>query len=109
MELPWHAKHRRYELRDVIGVGGYSHVYRAYDHYICTDVAIKISLRVDGNPAAHEATMCGMLDHPHIPRLLDCFKTTRHWFLVFALEAGGELFDRIVRFPPPRCMVIADP
>jgi serine/threonine-protein kinase len=90
-------KKRRYELHDILGVGGFSTVYRATDKHAGRDVAIKVSTRSKDNPAEHEAQIGRDLEHPHIIRLLDSFKTRKHYYLVYELLEGKELFDHIVR------------
>jgi serine/threonine protein kinase len=35
----------------------------------------------------------GMMDHPNIIQLFECFSNTKHYALVTELCKGGELFD----------------
>lgn len=92
------ARNRRYELHEQIGSGGFSTVWRATDHLAGRQVAIKVSSRSRlDNPALTEAAILAELNHPHVIRLLDHFKTQKHFYLVFELLEGKELFDHIVR------------
>lgn len=39
------------------------------------------------------------LKHEHIIELIEWFESKNHYFLVFELAAGGELFDHLVESP----------
>jgi calcium/calmodulin-dependent protein kinase I len=96
-------KKRRYELHQVIGEGGFSQVWRATDRVTGLDVAVKVSPRSADSLTKHEMHIGADLDHPHVVRMLDAFKTRKHYYLVFELLQGKELFDQIVG--PHRAML----
>lgn len=69
--------HRRYEIVDKLGYGGWSTVWLANDHHLARFVAVKIGV---ANSLRHEATILRALSTPpngrcpaSIPRLLDEF------------------------------------
>lgn len=39
------------------------------------------------------------LKHPHIIELIEWFESKSHYFLVFELASGGELFDHLIESP----------
>jgi serine/threonine protein kinase len=39
------------------------------------------------------------LKHEHIIELIEWFESKNHYFLVFELAAGGELFDHLIESP----------
>ncbi len=63
----------RYELRDRVGAGSTSVVWRAWDPLLRRDVAIKIVASETSSRAAvrREARVLAMLDHPSIVRIFD--------------------------------------
>ncbi|MCA9885493.1 MAG: protein kinase, partial [Anaerolineae bacterium] len=66
-----------YELEEKIGTGGFGEVYRAQQHVIDREVAIKIILpRLANHPDfirrfESEAHLIAHLEHPHITPLYD--------------------------------------
>jgi eukaryotic-like serine/threonine-protein kinase len=63
---------RRYQLRGVIGQGGYGVVYEAHDDYLGREVALKL-FRDSGaiSQAVYEARMLTALEGPHVLRVLN--------------------------------------
>jgi serine/threonine protein kinase len=67
---------RRYQVRELLGKGGYGVVYRAWDLRESRECALKENL--DTSAAAqsqfeHEAEMLGRMQHPNLPRVTDHF------------------------------------
>jgi len=90
-----------YELHAEIGRGGMGVVYRARDHGLNRDVAVKL-LRADGGFTAAEAArfrceaeVVASLDHPNIVRVLDFDDTDSGPYLVMPLMAGGSLATKL--------------
>jgi len=83
--------HQRYHIINIIGTGGYAAVYRARDTQSGNRlVAIKeINLQGLTPKAAIEATdtfnrelsLLSTLTHPNLPRVLDHFTDSAHWYL----------------------------
>ena len=44
---------KRYQLKKIIGTGGFGEVYRAFDKKINKEVAIKLEKRTEWNPILH--------------------------------------------------------
>jgi tetratricopeptide (TPR) repeat protein len=92
---------RGYELRDLIGSGGFGAVYRAYQPAVDREVAIKVILP---EFAQHpdfvarfeaEARTVAKLEHPHIVPLYDYWHDVGGAFLVMRYLKGGSLRDRL--------------
>ncbi|HEX7733220.1 MAG TPA: serine/threonine-protein kinase [Ktedonobacteraceae bacterium] len=92
--------HARYQPGAILGLGGYSMVYRAWDKQKQLDVAIKrIMLRGLSAEETIEATSTynreiealSALNHPQIPRLYDHFSDPDHWYLVLEFIKGQTL------------------
>lgn len=92
---------RAYELRDLIGSGGFGAVYRAYQPSVDREVAIKVILP---EFAQHpdfvarfeaEARMVARLEHPHIVPLYDYWHDDEGAFLVMRYIKGGSLRARL--------------
>ena len=91
----------RYELTDLIAVGGMGEVWRATDTVLGRDVAVKV-LRTD-NPAAmvsrfrDEARHMAALSHPGIARIHDYGEDGTSAFLVMELVPGEPLSRKLAR------------
>src|SRR5579859_7408726 len=93
--------HQRYHIINIIGTGGYAAVYRARDTQTGNRlVAIKeINLQGLTPRAAIEATdtfnrelsLLSTLTHPNLPRVLDHFTDSTHWYLVMDFIEGETL------------------
>jgi serine/threonine-protein kinase len=107
----------RYELLEQIGEGGAARVYRARDHYLGRDVAVKV-LRPElaGDPEfaerfQREATSAANLAHPNIAQIHDIGTDNGVSYFVMELAAGGTLRDRIRqhgRLTPDSALGIAE-
>lgn len=47
--------------------------------------------------ATREATLCSLMNHPHISCLREVVHTNTHWFLLLEYCNGGQLLDYIIR------------
>ena len=87
----------RYDIRSVIGVGGYGVVYLAYDPQLKRDVAIKVPRIGRMNDAAsrqrllNEVKAMAKLEHPNIVPVFDAGIQGDEVFLVLAYCPGPAL------------------
>ena len=86
----------RFQLREVLGGGGFGQVYRAYDPRLDREVAVKI-LR-DPSPAARvverffrEARAAAQLDHPNIVPLHDAGRDSGRCWIAYEYVPGPTL------------------
>jgi len=90
-----------YELRQLIGIGGFAAVYRAYQPVVERDVAIKVILsKYANNPEfvrrfETEAQIIARLEHLHIVALYDYWREPNNAFLVMRWLRGGSLYSSI--------------
>ena len=92
----------RYRITEILGLGGMSVVYKAFDRKLETDVAIKI-IRSDVFPPAifevvvkrfeREAKLLARLVHPNIVRVIDYGVYKNEPYLVMPYVPGGTLKD----------------
>ena len=96
-----------YQILSGLGAGGMGEVYRAHDHALGRDVAIKI---LPANLASHaerqarfkrEARLLAALNHPNIGAIYGLEEFDRVFALVLELVEGETLADRIARGPMP--------
>ncbi|MFI1196246.1 serine/threonine-protein kinase [Micromonospora sp. NPDC020750] len=104
--------HDRYVLRERIGLGGMSEVWRADDEVLHRPVAVKA---LAGQPAAdpqlratiqREARAAARLTHPHVTQVYDYGEATLAAgtvlpYLVMELVDGHSLADRLTAGPLP--------
>ncbi|MFI0793110.1 protein kinase [Micromonospora rubida] len=104
--------HDRYVLRERIGLGGMSEVWRADDEVLHRPVAVKA---LAGQPAAdpqlratiqREARAAARLTHPHVTQVYDYGEATLAGgtvlpYLVMELVDGHSLADRLTTGPLP--------
>ncbi|NLX08739.1 MAG: protein kinase [Chloroflexi bacterium] len=97
---------RGYELRELIGVGGFAAVYRAFQPSVEREVAIKVILpRYANNPEFvrrfdAEAQMIARLEHLHIVPLYDYWREPNNAYLVMRWLRGGSVFNSLQREGP---------
>jgi len=90
-----------YELRELIGHGGFGAVYRAYQPAVDREVALKLILPEHANQPdfirrfESEAQVIARLEHPHITPLYDYWREPGMAILVMRLLRGGSLQDSL--------------
>lgn len=99
-----------YEIRDEVGSGTYSHVFRADVRKDGSQVAIKIfekrgigSLKFSQVRDAYEneISILGRLPpHPNVISFIEVIDTPTHIYLVEGLEQGGNLFEFVSEHGP---------
>lgn len=91
----------RYRILKVLGHGGMSSVYMAFDENILIPVAIKENLVLSENYSTQfkkEATILATLRHPNLPRVSDYFYIPgQGQYLVMDYIDGEDLRERIER------------
>lgn len=91
-----------YELRELIGSGGFGAVFRAYQPVVGREVAIKVILPEHANTPMFirrfetEAQLVARLEHPYIVPLYDYWRDADGAYLVMRYLRGGSL-SRIIR------------
>ena len=122
--LPKGFRIDEFEIQEVIGSGSFAIVYRAFDHSLGRDRAIKEYLprelagRLEGktvtllssrDEAAYadglrrfvaEAKLLAGINHPAVVRVYRCIETHRTAYMVMDLCQGETLEDRIARGAP---------
>ena len=123
--LPPGARVSHYELREVLGGGGFGITYRAWDSRLHRDVAIKeflpkdLALREPGITAVlvrsgqgednqfaldrflEEARTLAQFRHPNIVRVTDYFEANNTAYLVMDYERGRSLSQWLAEHPGP--------
>lgn len=90
-----------YELKERIGSGGFSTVYRAYQLSVGRDVALKIILPDLANHPEFirrfdtEAQIAVRLEHPHIAPVYDYWRDPSGAYLVMRWLRGGNLRESL--------------
>ncbi len=92
----------QYELRELLGLGGMSAVYRAYQLNLKREVAVKVlppALARERNYVqrfSREAETAAALEHPHIVPVYDYGVENNTSYIVMRLLDGGTLADRLM-------------
>ncbi|MEO6223859.1 MAG: serine/threonine-protein kinase, partial [Vicinamibacterales bacterium] len=92
----------RYEIKALLGAGGMGEVYRAHDHRLGRDVALKVlhaDVAADANRLArfeHEARTVASLNHPGIVTLFSVEDSDGTRFLTMELVEGQSLTQQVV-------------
>lgn len=94
----------RFELRAVLGQGGFGTVYRAYDHVLEREVALKIPKFVSGEPRdverfLREAKSAANLSHPNIVPVFESGRAGDDYFIASEFVAGQTLSERLAAGP----------
>lgn len=94
---------KSYDFGDPLGRGGFAEVYRARQHAVLRDVAIKIYLPKYANSPEFirrfesEAQVVARLEHPHIVPLYDYWREPDRAYIVMRYMRGGSLRDLMDR------------
>jgi serine/threonine-protein kinase len=97
----------RYELREIVGTGGMSTVYCAFDTLLERRVALKILHEQFGRDEEHverflrEARAVAQLSHPNIVTVIDRGEENGKQFIVFELVEGENLKELVQGGPLP--------
>src|SRR5690349_18869279 len=90
-----------YELRELIGHGGFGAVYRAYQSIVRREVAVKVVLPEFANEPNFirrfeaEAQLVARLEHLHIVPLYDYWREPDGAYLVMRWLRGKSLHDSL--------------
>src|ERR671932_2513726 len=93
----------RFRLEELVGSGGMSSVYRAYDPTLERHVAIKLMHRdISSDPDQlerfrREARAVAQLNHPHVVTVIDAGEDDGAPYIVFEHVEGETLKQRIQR------------
>lgn len=88
----------RYQLLELLGEGGYSRVYRAFDQELHRQVAIKFPKHLKASEGLlREARRVVQLRHPAIVPVIDLGREGERIFIVSELITGGTLEQRLTR------------
>lgn len=103
----------RFEVREVLGTGGYAVVYRAFDRTLQREVALKVLRHDRLSPGAllrlrREAAVARDVVHPRIVRIFDIEEAGETVFLTMEIVDGGSLVDRLARHSPASPVAIDD-
>ncbi len=104
---------QRFEVREVLGTGGYAVVYRAFDRALRREVALKVLRHDRLSPGAllrlrREAAIARDVVHPRIVRVFDIEEAGETVFLTMEIVEGGSLGDRLTLHSPASPVTIDD-
>jgi tetratricopeptide (TPR) repeat protein len=96
----------RYEVRGLLGRGGFATVYRAFDRELRREVALKVLRSDRGSPAAlqrfrREVAVARDAASRHLVRVFDIHSSGPSPFLTLELVEGGSLAQRLESGPLP--------
>lgn len=90
----------KYSLKEVLGKGAFSEVYRAVQKDTHKEYAIKVikkdALKGKEEALQMEVQVLQKVKHRNIVELFELFDSKSKLYLVMELVTGGELFDRII-------------
>lgn len=90
----------RFELREVLGEGGFGRVYRAFDASLDRQVAVKVPLLPPDQPALlerfrREARSAARLRHPNIVAVFEIGQVGDQFYIVSEFVTGDPLSARV--------------
>ena len=94
---------RRFEIRRLLGSGGFGEVYEAFDQQRNDTVALKILRRTDAATLyrfKQEFRTLSLMVHPNLVTLYELIAEGDLWFLTMELIRGGSFLDYVR--PPTR-------
>ncbi|MBN1854774.1 MAG: protein kinase [Pirellulales bacterium] len=102
----------RYEILSVIGAGGMAWVYRAHDHTLDRDIALKVPRFGDKdclNRFVQEGQAAAAIEHPNVCRIYDAGEANGVSYITMALIDGDTLTERLEKgpFQPRQAVEIA--
>jgi serine/threonine protein kinase len=92
-----------YTIKEKLGQGGYSVVYRAINNTTKQEVALKVIEKIPGPDSAAataEFKIQQQFDCPYIVNIYDMVEEANRYLLVIEYVSGGELFDAVVNDGP---------
>lgn len=96
----------RYEIKELVGTGGMSNVYRAHDRLLERTVALKLLHDRYSNDSEYverfrrEARAAARLSHPNIVTVIDRGEQEGRQFIVFEHIAGDNLKQHVEKSGP---------
>ncbi|MDQ4019309.1 MAG: protein kinase, partial [Actinomycetota bacterium] len=106
----------RYELAEVLGIGGMARVYRAHDRVLERDVALKVLDERYGDDPEYverfrrEARAIARLSHPNVVTVIDRGEAEGRQFIVFEHVRGlnlKQLLKNRGRLPVAQALALA--
>lgn len=93
----------RYQIKEKVGEGAFSVVYRALDTQTKRSVAVKVikKYQLDEKQRRNvmkEVGIMQQLSHPNVVTLVDFIENDEYYYIVQELVAGGEIFNEVVNF-----------
>lgn len=111
----------RYEIRKLLGQGGSSCVYLAYDRETCRNWAIKEIYRCRNNQTdimvEQETALIQRLGYPYFPKLEEILEKEELYYIVMEYlegetlgqiltRTGGQPWQQVVRWTKDMCLVL---
>ena len=100
----------RFELGPRLGRGASATVYRAQDHLLHREVAVKLFApgvgTLDSAAVRRELQAAAQVSHPGVLEVFDVGETDDRVFLVTRLVTGGSLADTLEQGPLPAEVVV---
>ncbi|WBW75287.1 MAPK-activated protein kinase Cmk2 [Schizosaccharomyces osmophilus] len=93
----------KFQLKEKLGDGAYSKVYKAHSFDLKEDIAVKVIRKYEmnlkqRNGVHKEVNIMRRIQHKNIVTLLDFIEADDFFYLILELAEGGEIFHKIVHF-----------